>query len=91
VFRLFRETQNVLKKELTLLELESPCIVADDMHGQIFDLGRIIHTYGDNQYLFFGNLVDRGEFSIEAFVTLLLMKILFPKLVFIIRGNHEFG
>jgi hypothetical protein len=66
VLRLFRGTQNVLKKDLTLLELESPCIVVGDIHGQIFDLGRIIHTYGDSHYLSLGDLVDRGEFSIEV-------------------------
>jgi protein phosphatase len=91
VLRLFREAQNVLKTEPTLLELESPCVVVGDIHGQIFDLGRIIHTYGNSQYLFLGDLVDRGEFSIEVVITLFLMKVVFPRRVFIIRGNHEFA
>ncbi|OHT14457.1 Ser/Thr protein phosphatase [Tritrichomonas foetus] len=63
------------------------------MHGHIFDLIRILSINGlppDTQYLFLGDIVDRGEFNIEMITLIYLMKILFPDDVYIIRGNHEF-
>jgi protein phosphatase len=35
--------------------------------------------------------VDRGEFSVECLVVILLLKCLYPDQVHLIRGNHEFG
>lgn len=42
------------------------------------------------RYLLLGDLVDRGEFSVETILFTLLMKIIFQDDFFIIRGNHEF-
>jgi protein phosphatase len=77
-----------------MIELISPCIIVGDIHGQILDLFRILNTFGTPgriAYLFLGDIVDRGEFSIECLVTVLLLKALHPDSVFVIRGNHEFS
>lgn len=42
------------------------------------------------KYVFLGDIIDRGEFSVETITIVLLLKILYPENVFIIRGNHEF-
>lgn len=34
--------------------------------------------------------MDRGDFSLECIIIVLLLKILYPKNIFFIRGNHEF-
>jgi protein phosphatase len=90
---LFRHTQTLFQNDPVLLEITSPCIIIGDIHGQILDLLRILNTFGNPSplhYLFLGDLVDRGEFSLETLVIPLLLKSLWPDSVFVIRGNHEF-
>ncbi|KAK8885854.1 hypothetical protein M9Y10_041311 [Tritrichomonas musculus] len=71
----------------------SGIIIVGDLHGHILDLLRILKTFGyppKSSYLFLGDIVDRGDFSTESAVLILLMKVLWPKNIYLIRGNHEF-
>ncbi|EAX92572.1 serine/threonine protein phosphatase, putative [Trichomonas vaginalis G3] len=84
---------NIFKDEPSLLETNSDIVIVGDLHGQVFDLIRVLDTCGmpDKQkYLFLGDIVDRGEFSIETIIIVLLLKVIWPDQVLIIRGNHEF-
>lgn len=67
--------------------------VCGDVHGQYYDLLNIFELNGlpspDNPYLFNGDFVDRGSFSVETIFTLLGFKLLYPKSFFMSRGNHE--
>jgi protein phosphatase len=92
--KLFERSQSIFQSEPVLLTLQSPCVIVGDIHGQVLDLFRILHTFGMppvQRYLFLGDLVDRGEFSNECLIVVLLLKCLFPHAVHLIRGNHEFG
>ena len=83
----------IFSKEPNILRLNGPLIVVGDLHGHILDLFRIFHLYGypdTTKYLFLGDLIDRGEFSLETVLFILLAKFLYPDNVYIIRGNHEF-
>lgn len=84
---------SIFAQEDILLELTPPIIIAGDIHGHILDLYRIFLKNGlppERKYLFLGDIVDRGRNSTECITLLLIMKILYPKHIFIIRGNHEF-
>jgi protein phosphatase len=91
--RLFTRVQSIFHDEPTLLEVTSPCIIVGDIHGQLADLARILLSFGsppDQSYVFLGDLVDRGEFSLECVAVIFLMKVIAPDAVSIVRGNHEF-
>lgn len=64
-----------------------------DIHGQYYDLLTIFEMAGeptpDNQFLFLGDYVDRGNFGTECMLLLLAYKINDPTCMFLIRGNHE--
>ncbi|KZT26720.1 protein phosphatase 5 [Neolentinus lepideus HHB14362 ss-1] len=69
------------------------CDVIGDVHGQFYDL---LHLYeltgepgGKHCLLMNGDLVDRGSWSIEVILTAFAFKWLYPKNMYINRGNHE--
>ena len=84
---------DAVRMESIQLDLKSEIIIVGDLHGHFLDLLRIFKNYGfppKTNYLFLGDYVDRGEFSIETVTLLCLLKGMYPKNVFLIRGNHEF-
>mmetsp|Transcript_30068 Transcript_30068/g.64945 ORF Transcript_30068/g.64945 Transcript_30068/m.64945 type:complete len:667 (+) Transcript_30068:322-2322(+) len=67
--------------------------VIGDVHGQYWDLMHIFDTHGEpsptNMYLFNGDLVDRGQQSVEVVVAVFSWFLACPGAVFVNRGNHE--
>lgn len=67
--------------------------VCGDTHGQYYDVLNIFAINGlpskNNPYLFNGDFVDRGSFSVEVILTFLLFKMSDPQCIHLHRGNHE--
>ena len=54
--------------------------VCGDIHGQFYDLKELFKVGGDvpdTNYLFMGDFVDRGFYSVETFLLLLALKVSF--------------
>ncbi|MCJ1271827.1 putative serine/threonine protein phosphatase [Lobaria immixta] len=86
------KTKELLMKESNVVHIAAPVTVVGDIHGQFFDMIEIFKIGGfcpDTNYLFLGDYVDRGLFSVETISLLVCLKLRYPHRVHLIRGNHE--
>ncbi|KMZ79723.1 serine/threonine protein phosphatase PP5 [Plasmodium vivax India VII] len=90
VIKLLKELPTLVRLNL---EEDETLTICGDIHGQFYDLLNIMKINGypseTNSYLFNGDFVDRGSFSVEVIIFLFLAKLTFPHNVHLTRGNHE--
>ncbi len=82
----------VLLREPNVTPIQSPLSVVGDLHGQFFDLLELFAVGGDcpeTNYVFLGDYVDRGPWSVEVISLLCCLKLRYPSRITLLRGNHE--
>lgn len=92
VEKLCEKAREVLQTESNVHTVRAPVTVCGDIHGQFHDLLELFKIGGvppDTNYLFMGDYVDRGYYSVETVTLLLLYKVRYPQRLHILRGNHE--
>ena len=95
--RLTESASSILKEEPSFLHLRSPIFCCGDLHGSFSDLLIIARNmvpfshpkYMTTPVLLLGDFVDRGPCSVEVVVYLAAWKVLCPRGLFLLRGNHE--
>ncbi|CAH1414092.1 unnamed protein product [Lactuca virosa] len=83
------QTKDILMDLPSLFDVKVPYgkhfTVCGDVHGQFFDLLNIFALNGlpsdENPYLFNGDFVDRGSFSVEVILTLFVFKCMSPSAI----------
>ncbi|KAG5358846.1 putative serine/threonine-protein phosphatase C22H10.04 [Yarrowia sp. C11] len=86
------KVKELLVKESNVVHIQAPVTVVGDIHGQFHDLIEIFRIGGycpNTNYLFLGDYVDRGLFSVETITLLVCLKLRYPTRINLIRGNHE--
>lgn len=90
--RLCELVKELLMEESNIQPVHSPVTVCGDIHGQFHDVIELFRCGGkipDTNYIFMGDYVDRGYFSLETFTLLLCLKARYPDRITLLRGNHE--
>ncbi|KAJ1954708.1 Palmitoyl-protein thioesterase 1, partial [Dipsacomyces acuminosporus] len=91
------QAEKLFRQLPTLVDVSIPegveMTVCGDVHGQYYDVLNIFELNGlpspKLYYLFNGDFVDRGSFSVEVIMLFLSFKLLYPGSFFLNRGNHE--
>ncbi len=96
LLELSAQVAKVFETEARSLRLASPVYVFGDLHGNVSDLRffaekiwKLGISLTAGRFLFLGDYVDRGLFSLECVAYLFALKLLHPHKVFLLRGNHE--
>jgi len=92
VLALCEKAREILIEESNVQPVRAPVTICGDIHGQFHDLMELFKIAGkppDVNYLFLGDYVDRGYFSVETVTLLIAMKVKYTDRMTILRGNHE--
>lgn len=91
--KMINKLMPVLKQEGYLITLNdvNKLKVCGDLHGDLESLINFIEVCDLNEdyIIFLGDYIDKGSYSVQVLLIVLLLKIAIPKRVVLLRGNHE--
>ena len=82
----------IFLEEANVVTVSLPVTLVGDIHGQFYDLLELFNIGGlipDTNYLFLGDYVDRGYYSLRCAALLTCLKVRHPDRIHMLRGNHE--
>jgi len=82
------------REQSIYIELGCPLVIVGDIHGSLIDLCRVFRVFDVppiTNYLFLGDYVDRGQYSLPVITILLALFCQYPEKMTLLRGNHEFS
>lgn len=83
--------REIFTEEPNVVNVRAPVFICGDVHGQFYDLMELFKIGGSipfSNYLFLGDYVDRGYYSVETVCLLLCLKVRYKERLTILRGNH---
>ena len=92
VKEMVERAKEILAKETNVQQVRCPVTVCGDIHGQFHDLIELFKIGGncpDTNYLFMGDYVDWGYYSVETVTLLVAFKVRYKDRITILWGNHE--
>lgn len=67
-------------------------LIVGDIHGDLKSFMKIVHYGLDDPnctFVFLGNYINRGNYSVQVFTYIMLLKVVYPYRFYFLRGNHE--
>jgi len=92
VAKLCSMARDLFIQEENVQRATAPVTICGDIHGQFYDLIELFEIGGKppfTNYLFMGDYVDRGYYSVECISLLISLKVRYPHRITLTRGNHE--
>ena len=83
---------NQLKVLPSLLTIDNDVVIVGDIYGNFHNLAQILTKFGfppSTRYIFLGNYVDYGNYSLEVATLLLSLASVYPDYVFLLKGESE--
>lgn len=75
------KVKEFLIEDSNIKHISAPVTLCGDIHGQFHDLLDLIRAAGPvetTKYIFMGDFVDRGYYSVETFTLLMALKVKYP-------------
>ncbi|EAX92963.1 Ser/Thr protein phosphatase, putative [Trichomonas vaginalis G3] len=89
---LFQVSLQLIKQQPPVLILSPGVIIVGDLHGNFINLIHILAQHGlppEQRYLFLGNIINFGEFSLETITLIYALFCSYPSHISILRGDTE--
>uniref|UniRef100_A0A8C9PUU2 protein-serine/threonine phosphatase n=1 Tax=Spermophilus dauricus TaxID=99837 RepID=A0A8C9PUU2_SPEDA len=87
---LCEKAKEILTKGPNVQKVRCLVTVCGDVHGQFHDLMELFRNGGkspDTNYLFMGDYVDRGYYSVETVRLLVALKVHYPERITILKKS----